>query len=65
MPLKKGSSKKTISSNIAAEMRAGKPANEAKAIAYSEARQTVKGTRTTGHGIEHPTRSNHSGDKRR
>ena len=37
MPLKKGSSKKVLSENIATEVRAGKPVKQAAAIAYSEA----------------------------
>ena len=37
MPLKKGSSEKTISENIAIERRAGKPERQAIAIAESEA----------------------------
>ncbi len=39
MPLKKGSSKKSVSSNIKTEMAAGKPQKQAIAIAYSVARK--------------------------
>lgn len=37
MPLKKGSSKNIIAENIRSEVKAGKPVNQAIAIAYSVA----------------------------
>lgn len=40
MPLKKGSSRKVISENIATERRAGKPRAQAVAIAYATSRKS-------------------------
>lgn len=42
MPLKKGSSKKTISENIKTEMAAGKPRKQAVAIALDTARRSKR-----------------------
>lgn len=42
MPLKKGKSDKARSENIATERRAGKPAKQAEAIAYSVQRKAKK-----------------------
>jgi len=39
MPLKSGSSKKIIQSNIRKEIRHGKPVKQAVAIAYSKAKK--------------------------
>jgi len=42
MPLKKGSARKTVSSNIRTEIAAGKPQKQAVAIALSTARKEDK-----------------------
>lgn len=42
MPLKKSPSKKAFSSNVKAEMKAGKPQKQAVAIAYSVKREAQK-----------------------
>jgi len=43
MPLKKGTSPKVRSQNIATEMNAGKPQKQAVAIAYSQAKKSGLG----------------------
>lgn len=42
MPLKKGYGKKSISKNVAAEMKSGKPQKQAVAIALGTARKAAK-----------------------
>lgn len=49
MPLKSGSSRKTISSNIKTEMDEGRPQNQAIAIAMNKARKKAKKTRKKNH----------------
>lgn len=43
MPLKTGTSKKTFSSNVKAEMRAGKSQKQSLAIAYAQKRKASRG----------------------
>ena len=50
MPLKKSTSKKAFSSNVRAEMHAGKPQKQAVAIALEEARSYKKGGEVKGRG---------------
>jgi hypothetical protein len=46
MPLKKGSSRKTISANIREMMRSGRPQKQAVAAALSTARKTRNARKT-------------------
>lgn len=40
MPLRKGTSRKVFSSNVRAEVKAGRPVKQAVAIAYAEKRKS-------------------------
>ena len=48
MPMKQGYSKKSVSSNIRREMKAGKPQKQAVAIALSVASKTKKAATKKG-----------------
>ena len=45
MPLKKGSSRKTVSSNVSELVHSGRPQKQAVAIALSEARRNKRSSR--------------------
>ena len=49
MPLIKSTSKSAFGKNVAAEMHAGKPQNQAVAIAYSERREAAKDSHHSSH----------------
>ena len=53
MPLKHGSSKKTISENIRKEMHSGRPQKQAIAMAMREAEDHKKGKHSTHHRKGH------------
>ena len=48
MPLKKGSSRKTVSSNIKTEMKAGKPQKQAVAIALRRPARATRARHLSG-----------------
>ena len=57
MPLKSGSSKSTISSNIKTEMASGRPQKQAVAIALSESRKRAGAiTSARAHEKQHRTK---------
>ena len=52
MPLIKSTSKSAFGKNVAAEMHAGKPQNQAVAIAYSERREAAKDSHHSSHSAK-------------
>lgn len=56
MPLIKSTSKRAIGKNIATEIRAGKPAKQATAIAYSVKRDAAKKKSKAGGKVSKATR---------
>lgn len=57
MPLKSGSSHKTVSANVRREMAAGRAQKQAVAIALSESRRTASHPHQNLGGYLHPKKS--------
>lgn len=53
MPLKKGTSRKTVSQNIRTEIAAGKPPKQAVAIALHTAHPGKRKARKSSHGVRY------------